>query len=141
MPVPSLPNLRKINAPISDDYINNNHLVSTLSDAAQHLAGEMLFCYLDCSQAYHCLQMTDQRSVELHAFTFVSRTIAFRRLAQGLSMALSAFSSSFIREYLDTVIKAISGRYWDSHQYNEATHQRHQCSFQMYAQSWPETDN
>ena len=141
MPVPSLPNLRKINAPISDDYINNNHLVSTLSDAAQHLAGEMLFCYLDCSQAYHCLQITDQRSVELHAFTFVSRTIAFRRLAQGLSMALSAFSSSFIREYLDTVIKAIRGRYWNSHQYNEATHQTHQCSFQMYTQSWPETDN
>ena len=51
--------LRKINALFSDDYINNNHPVSTLSDAAQHLAGKKLFCNLDCSQAYHCLQMAD----------------------------------------------------------------------------------
>ena len=53
--------LRKINALISDDYIKNNHPVRTLSDAAQHLEGKKLFCKLDCSQAYHCLQMADQR--------------------------------------------------------------------------------
>ena len=100
-----LVDLRKINALIADDYINNNHPVSTLSDAAQHLAGKKLFCKLDCSQAYHCLQMADQRSVELLAFNFASRTFAYRRLAQGLSRALSAFSS-FMREYLDAVIKA-----------------------------------
>ena len=35
-----LVDLRKINALISDDYINNNHPISTLSDAAQHLAGK-----------------------------------------------------------------------------------------------------
>ena len=39
------------------------------------------------------------------AFNFASRTFAYRRLAQGLSRALSAFSS-FMREYLDRVIKA-----------------------------------
>ena len=100
-----LVDLRKINALISDDYINNNHPISTLSDAAQHLAGKQLFCKLDCSQAYHCLQMADQRSLEFLAFNFASRTFAYRRLAQGLSRALSAFSS-FMREYLDTVIKA-----------------------------------
>ena len=56
--------LRKINSLIADDnFTNNNHQVSTLSDAAQHLAGKSLFCKLDCSQAYHCLQMADQRSV------------------------------------------------------------------------------
>ena len=60
-----LVDLRKINALISDDYINNNHPVSTLSDAAQHLAGKKLFCKLDCSQAYHCLKMADQRSIEI----------------------------------------------------------------------------
>ena len=38
-----LVDLRKINALISDDYINNNHPVSTLSDAAQHLPGKQLF--------------------------------------------------------------------------------------------------
>ena len=48
--------------------------------------------------------MADQSSVEL-AFNFASRTFAYRRLAQGLSRAISAFSS-FMREYLDTVIKA-----------------------------------
>ena len=100
-----LVDLRKINALISDDYINNNHSVSTLSDAAQHLAGKKLFCKLDCSQAYHCLQMEDQRSIKMLAFNFASRTFAYKRLAQGLSRALSAFSS-FMREYLDEVIKA-----------------------------------
>ena len=42
---------RKINTLIADDYTNNNHPVSTLSDAAQHLAGKSLFCKLDCSQS------------------------------------------------------------------------------------------
>ena len=60
-----LVDLRKINNLISDDYINNNHPVSTLVDAAQHLAGKKLFCKLDCSQAYHCLPMADQRSIEI----------------------------------------------------------------------------
>ena len=100
-----LVDLRKINNLISDDYINNNHPVSTLTDAAQHMAGKKLFCKLDCSQAYHCLPMADQRSVGMLAFNFASRTFAYRRLAQGLSRALSAFSS-FMREYLDKVIKA-----------------------------------
>ena len=60
-----LVDLRKFNTLISDDYINNNHPVSTLRDAAQHVAGKNLFCKLDCSQAYHCLQMADQQSIEL----------------------------------------------------------------------------
>ena len=97
--------LRIINALISDDYINNSHPVSTLSDAAQHLAGKKLFCKLDCSQVYHCLEMAGQRSIEILDFNFASRTFAYKRLAQGLSRALSAFSS-FMREYLDKVIKA-----------------------------------
>ena len=96
--------LRKINDLISNDYINNNHPVSTMTDAAQHMAEEKLFYKLDCSQAYHCLPMADQKSIEMLAFKIASRTFAFRRLAQGLSRALSAFSS-FLREYLDRVIK------------------------------------
>ena len=97
--------LRKITTLIADDYTNNNHPVSTLSDAAQHLAGKSLFCKLDCSQAYHCLQMADQQSVEMIVFKFVSRTIAYKGLAQSLSRSVSAFSS-FIREYLYPVVKA-----------------------------------
>ena len=99
-----LVDLRKINSLSADDYTKFNHPVSTLSDAAQHLAGKSLFCKLDCSQAYHCLQMADQRSVEMLAFNFASRPFAYKRLAQGLSRSVSAFSS-FIREYLDPVVK------------------------------------
>ena len=95
-----LVDLRKINTLIAGDYTNNNHPVSTLSNAAQHLAGKSLFCKLDCSQAYHCLQMVDQRSVEMLAFSFASRTFAYRRLAQGLSRSV------FMRDYLDPVVKA-----------------------------------
>ena len=100
--------LLKINSLNADLYTNNNHPVSTLSDAAQHLAGKSIFCKLDCSQAYHCLQMADQRSVEMLAFNFASRTFTYKRLAQGLSRSVSAFSS-FMREYLDPVVKADQG--------------------------------
>ena len=95
----------KKNTPIADDYINNNHPVSTLTDAAQNMAGKNLFCKLDCSQAYQCLQMADQQSIEFLAFIFASRTFADRRLAQGLCRSLSLFLS-FIREFVDPVTKA-----------------------------------
>ena len=49
--------------------------------------------------------MADQRSIEMLAFSFASTTFAYRRLAQGLSRALSALSI-FMREKLDKVIKA-----------------------------------
>ena len=49
--------------------------------------------------------MADHRSVEMLAFSFASRTFAYKRLAQGLSRSVSA-SSSFMSEYLDPVVKA-----------------------------------
>ena len=49
--------------------------------------------------------MADQRSVEMLAFNFASRTFVYKRLAQGLSRSVSAFSH-FMREYLDPVAKA-----------------------------------
>ena len=97
--------LRKINNLTTEDYTNNNHAVSTLSEAAQHRAGKKFVCKLDCSQAYHCLQMAVYQSIQMLAFNFASRTFAYRRLAQGLSRSLSAFSS-FMREYLNKAIKA-----------------------------------
>ena len=96
--------LRKINSLIADDYTNKNHPVSTLSDAAQHFAGKSLFCKLDCSQVYECLQMADQRSVEMLAFKFASSTFAYKRLAKRLSRSVSTFSS-FMRKYMDPVVK------------------------------------
>ena len=100
-----LVDLRKINTLIADGYIKNNPPVSTLSNASQHLAGKSIFCKLDCSQAYHCLQMADQRSVGMPAFNFASRTFAYKRLAQGLRRSLSVFLS-FMREYMDPAVKA-----------------------------------
>ena len=49
--------------------------------------------------------MADQRSVEMLAFNFASKTFAYKRLAQGLGKSESAFSS-FMPEYLDPVVKA-----------------------------------
>ena len=69
------------------------------------MAGKKLFCKLDCSQAYHCRRMADYQTIQMLAFNFASRTFVYRRSAQGLSRSLSAFSS-FIQEYLDTLIKA-----------------------------------
>ena len=51
---------RKIKNLVADDYTKKNQSVSTLSGAAQHLAGKSLICKLDCSQACHCLQMADR---------------------------------------------------------------------------------
>ena len=76
-----------------------------LTEAAQHMGGENLFCKLGCSQAYKCLEMADQRLKEMLALNFASRTFAYRRLAQGLSISLSAFLS-LMREYFDPVTKA-----------------------------------
>ena len=97
--------LRKIKTLIADDYTKHNRPVSTLSDAAQNLAGKSPFCKLDCSKAYHGLQMADQRSAEVLASNFPSRTIGYKRHAQGLNRSVFAFSS-FMREYLDPVVKA-----------------------------------
>ena len=100
-----LVDFRKINNLISGHYIENNHPVHTLTNAAQHLADKKLFFHLDCSQAYHVLQMADEKSVQLLAFKFASRTFAYLRLGQGLSRSLSSFSS-FMREFLDKASKA-----------------------------------
>ena len=84
-----LVDLRKINNLITEDYTNNNYPVSTLSDAAQHMAGKRLFCKLDCSQAYHCLQMADKQFCGVISVQFrQSAHLPIGRLAQGLSRSL-----------------------------------------------------
>ena len=47
-----LVDLRKITNLISDDYINNDHPVSTLTDAAQHMAGKSYFVNWTAPIAY-----------------------------------------------------------------------------------------
>ena len=68
------------------------------------MAGKKYFCKLGCSQAYHCIPMADEQSVQLLSFTFGSRTFAFLGLAQSLNRSLSAFTS-VVREPLDTMVK------------------------------------
>ena len=69
------------------------------------MAGKKYFSILDCSQAFHVVQMADIQSIQLLALNFESRTYAFQRLAQGLSRSVSSFSS-FMLKYLDPCIAA-----------------------------------
>ena len=92
--------LRRINHLLRDDYKETNFPISNMNDATNHFAGKKLFNKLDCSQAYHCVQMADPLSVQLLSFNFSSRTYAYKCLAQGLSKSVTGFSS-FVRHYLD----------------------------------------
>ena len=100
-----LVDLRRINHLLRHDYADNNFPISNMTDSTNHFAGKKLFCKLDCSQAYHCIQMADDQSIQLLAFNFNSRTFAYRRLAQGLSKSVTGFSS-FVRHYLDPCLAA-----------------------------------
>ena len=71
-----------------------------MADTTTHFAGKSIFCKLDCSQAYHCVQMADPLSVQLLAFNFASRTMAYQRLARGLNRSVTGFSA-FVRNYLE----------------------------------------
>ena len=76
-----------------------------MAEANVHMANKVYFSKLDCSQAYHVVQMADERSVQLLAFNFESRTFAYQRLAQGLNRSATAFNS-FMRKYLENDITA-----------------------------------
>ena len=89
-----LVDLRKINTLIADDYNNNNYSVITLSDAAEHWAEKCLFCKLDCSQAYHCLQMADQRSVEILALILPAEPVPTGDLHKALADLCLPFQAS-----------------------------------------------
>ena len=97
--------LRRINHLIKHDYNGHNLPVTTFSDATQLMTGKKYFCKLDCSKLYHCLQMTDEQSVQLLSINCGSHPFAYRRLAEGSNSSLSAFNS-FVRKYLDPVVKA-----------------------------------
>ena len=76
-----------------------------MTDATNYFAGKNLFCKLDCSQAYHCVQLADDLSVQLLAFNFASRTFAYNCLAQGFNKSVTGFSS-FVKHYLDPCLAA-----------------------------------
>ena len=100
-----LVDLRRVNHLFRNDCSNNNFPISNMTDAVHHFAGKSLFTKLNCSQAYHCVQMADPLSVQLLSFNFASRTYAYTRLAQGLNKSVTRFSS-FVRSYLDFCLAA-----------------------------------
>ena len=100
-----LVDLRRINHLLLHEYHNNNFPISTMTDTTAHFAGKSIFCKIDCSQAYHCVQMADPLSVQLLAFNFASRTMAYQRLARGLNKSVTGFSA-FVRIYLEPCLSA-----------------------------------
>ena len=97
--------LRRVNLLLRHDSLNNNFPISNMTDATNHFIEKNLFCKLDCSQAYHCVQMADDLSVQHLAFNFASRTFAYNCLAQGLNKSVTGFSS-FVKHYLDSCLAA-----------------------------------
>ena len=97
--------LRRINHLLKEDYMNSNFPISNMQDATNHFVGKKLFTKLDCSQAYHCVQVADEISSQLLAFNFASRTYAYLRLPFGLNKSVTGFSS-FVRNYLDNCLSA-----------------------------------
>ena len=91
--------LRRVNHILSHDYLNSCSY-SNVTNATNHFAGKSLFCKQDCSQAYHCVQMTGDFSVQLLPFDFASRTIAYNCLAQDLNKSLTGISS-IVKQYRD----------------------------------------
>ena len=70
-----------------------------MSDAINYFSGKN--CLRNLTVLKHTtVQMADVVSVQLLAFSFASRTYAYKCLAQGLNKSVTGFSS-FIRHYLD----------------------------------------
>ena len=100
-----LVDLRRVNHHIKNDYDEHNLPGTTLSDAAQHLAGKKTFLQTRLFPGLPLRPMADEQSIELLSFNFGSRTFASTRLAQGLNRSLSAFTS-LVRKYLDPLVRA-----------------------------------
>ena len=94
-----LVDLRKINSLIPDDYTYNNHPVSTLSDAAQHLAGMSLFCKLVCSQSYHCLQIADNGQLNCSHSILLAELLPTKDLHKVLADRCLLFQVSFLSSW------------------------------------------
>ena len=93
--------MRQINLFIKFEYKNP---VTTIADALQCRAKKH-FCNLDCFEAYQCLQLVDEQSIQLRSFTFSDETFAYRRIAQDFKKTMVEYNS-FVQEYADTLVKA-----------------------------------
>ena len=55
--------LRRINHLLRNDHLNSNFPVPNMSDASNHFAGKTLIKKFDSSQAYHYVQLADEKSI------------------------------------------------------------------------------
>ena len=69
-------------------------------DASAHLAGNLFFAKMDCSQAYFSMQMAAELSFQLLAIDFGGRTFASKRLAQDLSRLPTTFSTCLTNTFM-----------------------------------------
>ena len=63
---------------------------------------------LDCSQAYHSLEMDNEQLPQQLIFNFRSRTFAYQYLTQGLNKSYRS-----VQEFLKLVLKAKISAQWD----------------------------
>ena len=64
-----------------------------------------------CSQAYPCVQMADDRSVQFLTFNFALRTFDYNCLAEGLNKSVTEISS-FVKTYLDPCLAEFVRNSW-----------------------------
>ena len=96
----------------SHEFLNSTFLISIVTDATNHFPGKSLFCELDCSQSYHCVQVADDVSVQLLAFNFASRNFTYICLAQSLNMSVMGFRS-FLKHHLDPCLASFCTQFMD----------------------------
>ena len=89
--------------------------------------------------------MANQRSVEMLAFNFPSRTFAYKKLAQGLSRSTSAFSKLHAwvlgPSRQSWPMCPISGRHWNRSQKCYGLHPEHSGSLQVHSSSCIAAEN
>ena len=101
-----LVDLMKVKNLFADDYTNNHHPVSLLSDVAQQLArNSVLQAGLVPSTSMFANGGLTVCGNASSASSFSGRTFAYKRFAEGLTMFVFVFSR-FMRDYLDPVVKA-----------------------------------
>ena len=96
---------RRVNHLLRHGYLNSNFPSSNMTDATNLFAAKKLFCKLDCSQTYHCVQMADDLSVQILAFNFASRKFAYNCLAQSLNKSVKGLIS-FVKHCLEPCLAA-----------------------------------
>ena len=107
-----LVDLHRVNHLQRHDFLNSNFPISNKTVVTNHFIWKKLFCKLDCSEAYHCVQMAEDLSVRLLAYNFASRTFTYNCLAQGFDKSVTVFSS-LVKPYLDPCLANVCTQFME----------------------------